>query len=265
MGAALAAVGLIQLLACASFVSVARVLAARASGDGSGAQRAFVAWWIGMAGVVGLRGVLDLAAAAGYTSLAATVAERYVEIALIASAAWGMSYYVGYLYSGRQVLSPIFLAYFVLVALLYAWATYIGRPTEVVVGAWSVGFRPVTPYVDAIYFLVGVPIIVATLAYLSLIFRPLERIQRYRVAMVSLSILAWVVGGLAASLEGDPLRGLLAITGLGLVTAVAVYLAYHPPLPLLRRLEPEAPDTRRILEERARRREQKRARMSSLI
>ena len=86
----------------------------------------------------------------------------------------------------------------------------------------------------------AVPLLLSTLAYLSLLRRVREPAQRYRLMLVSGSILAWVAGGYAGSSSGNALAQFVSVTVLGLGAAVTVLLAYRPPRPVAAWLERRA-------------------------
>lgn len=228
---------LVSLVACGSFAFVAHVFwtwpAGRTQG---GATRAFALLWVAMSIFMAERGLVGLAAAAGSAPLPLYVATRYVEVVLVCVAAWGMTYYVAYLYTGWRSLRPLLAVYFLLVGLAYAAATAAGRPSGVTVSGWSAGLTPATPFIDAIYLAFGLPMLVSILAYLTFAGRPITPIQRYRVVLTSASLFAWVLAGLAASIAGDSFASFLAITLLGIVTALGVFLAHRPPEAVRRRL-----------------------------
>jgi uncharacterized membrane protein len=112
-------------------------------------------------------------------------------------------------------------------------------PDEVVTKPWAAELEGTGEgrLYQAVYVAVGVPPLLAGLAYLSLLFRVKEPIQRYRVALVGGSILLWVGSGLVARLSGSGLAAFLTLAVVGLGAAIAVLLAYHPPRAIARRLE----------------------------
>lgn len=257
----LALSGGVQLVAAASFLYVGRVLYGRARGGGRrSAALAFVAWWWCLAAYMVLQGTLSILASAGVAPLAPFTAARFVSVALLSVAGWGLAYYVLYLYTGRAAVAPVMAGYYALVGAAFLWAVASSRPERVVAHAWQYAIEP-APELGLVYVFFGAPPILATLGYLSLLPRIRAPMQRYRVGLVSGAILAWVASGLAAQLAAGDFWKFFTVTILGLVTAVTVLLAYRPPGAVVRRLDPGSEDALNA----ERRSDAKRAQMSARI
>lgn len=238
---------LVQLGTCASFLYVGQTLrhrgSAEAAGDGaSRAARAFIVWWWSLGAYLGLVGLSGLAAVAGVRALPVFLAVRIVSFPLLAASAWGICTYVLYLFTGRRVVFTITTIYAVLAGFAFALQTWIDAPSSVVVGDWSAGLAPPADrtLLNAVYAFFAIPLIASTLAYASLFARVRDPMQRYRIALVSGSILAWVVGGFAGASSGNALAQFVTVTLLGLVAALAVLLAYKPPAFVVARLGRDA-------------------------
>lgn len=241
MATALALTGLIQLFACATFAYTAIMLGLRgATGNDRSAVNGFVAWWSGMSLYMGITGSLAIAASVGMYSMEVLYVSRLVVIPLVTIGAGGLTYYVLYLFTGRDGTKFLVGGYYAIVGAIYLTAGFLTRPTSVRVTDWSVELVPRIAGLDIIFLVFGIPAIGSAIAYLTLAFRPVERMQRYRIALVSSSILAWVVTGLLSELSQDPFLVFIGITFFGLVTALAVFFAYRPPGPFRRWLEPKA-------------------------
>ena len=247
MASLLVVTGLIQLFACATFAYTAYALAVRSmQKQDTSAGRGFIAWWGGMSFYMGITGVLAIAASFGWHPVSVFMAFRLVVIPAISLAAGGLTYYVLYLYTGKASLRYVVAAYYAVVGSVYMTASYLGGATSVEVTPWSAALTPRTPNLDLIYALFGLPAIVSAIAYLSLAFRPLAPMQRYRIVLVALSILGWVVSGIVTSALRDPFLIFLGITFFGIVTAFAVLFAYRPPGAVRRWLDARA-TARRII------------------
>lgn len=241
MASLLAVTGLIQLFACATFAYTAYELAVRSmqKRDAS-AGRGFMAWWGGMSFYMGVTGVLAIAASFGWHPVPVFFAARIIVIPAISLAAGGLTFYVAYLYTGKASLRYLVAAYYAIIGSVYMAATYVTGATSVEVTAWSAALAPRTQSLDLIYALFGIPAIASAIAYLSLAFRPLGTMQRYRIVLVASSILGWVVSGIVSSALRDPFLIFLGITFFGIVTAFAVLFAYRPPGPVRRWLDARA-------------------------
>lgn len=230
MGSLLAVTGFVQLFASAAFLYTANAVTVRSfRGEDIAAARAFIAWWVGMSFYMGASGLIAILASFSWHPLGMLLVARLVYIPAITVAAAGLVYYVAYLYTGRRALKYVVWAYYALAGAAYMALAYSAGGTHVQVTDWSVEVVPRIPNIDAIFALFGVPAIVAAVAYLTLAFRPLQPIQRYRVTLVATSILAWVVSGIVSQALRDPFLIFLGITFFGIVTSFTVFLAYRPP------------------------------------
>ncbi|HEX2066348.1 MAG TPA: hypothetical protein VHI93_05995, partial [Candidatus Thermoplasmatota archaeon] len=135
-----------------------------------------------------------------------------------------------FLYTGSRRGGRLLAALYVLVAAAFFHATFVERP-PLEVRPWLVGFEDSSLLYRSVYALVGLPPIVASLAYLSLLRHTQDPAQRRRVLLTSLGILAYVGGGLAARLADDDLVVFLTLVPLGLLSAAATLMAHTPPRP----------------------------------
>lgn len=237
-----------------SFAAVARAIGRRL-GDRETrlAQMSFMAWWGGLAVYLVLHGGLTVAAAFHSVSPQVYLATRLVNIPALCVAIWGITSFLLYLYVGaRQVFaaSAVFIGS---VAILFFWATFTGS-TEVQVRTWMVGVEDSGPAYRFVYLVLGLPPIAAALGYLGLLRRVTTRSQRYRIALVSGSILAYVGSGLAARLSAGDAAVFVTLVVVGSLAAAAALLAYHPPVPVQRWIDQTGPrpeNDRPSLQERA--------------
>lgn len=268
----LAFAGFMSLVACGAFFAVGRTLRRTldASGEGAGAARAFVLWWICLGTYVGVEGALTLLTSVGAAPFEAWLAERYVTGPLLAVALWGLSYYVAYLYSGSTRLKLPLAALFAIAAIGYDWAIFDGRPYALRDAPWLVelayaGGRDSLLY-RAVLTTYALPPLVASVLYLTLLPRVTNRHQRYRIILVSTSIILWIGSGLVIRLGTSDLLKFVNLTVFGLGAAIAILLAYHPPRFLRARLHlPPLPQEERVAEEREARRAALHARVRDLV
>lgn len=239
------------LLAAALFAFVAAAVYAyvgdrlrrrRVSEEARLAAQLFSLWWLALAGATAITGLTHLAGALGNTDLALHVTLTSVNLLLICAALWGLLYYLVYLFTGRKgavvPLSVFYAAYYV--SLVYYVTS--SHPAAVELRRWQAALvyeQPLAgPLFTALVLLLVVPQIVGALAYFTLFFRVRDRTQRYRIGVVSWSIVLWFGSALVAAAAGlgqnDAWQ--VASRAIGLGAALAILMAYEPPGFLKRRL-----------------------------
>jgi hypothetical protein len=163
-----------------------------------------------------------------------------VNLLAICIALFGLMYYLLYLFTGsRRLLVPLslfYIAYYILI-MYYVQAR---EPVAVVVGRWNASLQYAKPaegplFVAALLLLVF-PQIIGSLAYFTLYFRVQTLTQKYRILLVSWSILIWFLSALLASIAGLGQQDWWQVTSrlIGLFASLAILLAYDP-LPWIRR------------------------------
>jgi hypothetical protein len=116
-----------------------------------------------------------------------------------------------------------------------------------VVGRWGTSLAYATrisgPLFVLVLLLLVFPQIIAGLAYFTLYFRVSDPTQRYRILLVSWSIVIWFGSGLAGTLidAGDNDLFQLIRRAIGVVAALAILMAYLPPVWIRRRLRVVSP------------------------
>jgi hypothetical protein len=194
----------------------------------------FAAFWLGLAALTAVVGLESLAAAFVLPSLAVAVTILYLEILVLCVVLWGLLGYLLYLFTGRSFLGPLSVAYgAVYVVLLYLVTT--SDPTGVFVrlGTVMIEFGGSVGSDFGILLLVALilPEFVGALLYFSLVFRTPDRTVRYRVSLVSGSLIIWF--GLAplniSSLLGGGLLADLLSRSVGTFAGLVTLLAYYPP------------------------------------
>lgn len=212
-----------------------------ATPDGRLAWRLLRVWWFGLAGTTLASGLMSLLAATGVTFLPIFVVLTYFSLLLICVALWGLVYYLVYLFTGsRRWLAPLTIFYIAYGAFLMYYIT-ASVPIRVQAEPWTatIIYRQTLtgPLVIVVLVLLVVPQLLGALAYFSLYFRAKGATQKYRILMVSWSIIIWFGIALAASAAGlaqyDWWQILSRLIGLG--AALAILMAYLPPAWLKRR------------------------------
>lgn len=207
----------------------------RVSAEARTAARLFALWWYALAAMTAVGGLLSLLGSAGAAALPVVVALSYLNILVVCVALWGLLYYLLYLFTGRTgALLPLSALYAAYGALLVYYVT-VSHPAGVMVGRWNVQLVYEAPLGGPFFTLVLVlllfPQLIGALAYFTLFFRVREPTQRYRIAVVSWSILIWFGSAFAAAQSGLAANDAwqLASRVIGLAAALAILLAYLPP------------------------------------
>jgi hypothetical protein len=205
------------------------------SSDARLAWRSFTVWWYGLAATTLIGGFLSLFGAFGLTSLPLFVTATYVNILVICLALWGLLYYLIYLFTGnRRLFVPLAVFYMIYYVLLVYYIT-ASIPGNVNVGRWSttLDYRtpPTGPLVVIVLAMLLLPQIIGGLAYFSLYFRVVETTQKYRVLLVSLSIVVWFLSPVIALAGGVGQQDWwqFASRFIGLAAALTILMAYLPP------------------------------------
>jgi hypothetical protein len=196
----------------------------------------FTAWWCGLGLTVALTGLEAALSAAGDLSLSVAVTVSLISLLLDCVFLWALVDYLVYLYTGRYhfVLVAGFYGLFYVAALYY---TILEHPYGLVVraGVPTLQVMPVTNHLLVLIVVSGLlfPEFIAAFLYLSLLRRTQDRSRRFRITVVSLSIIAWF--GLefffpTATAGETLLRGLLQ-----LIPALLTLMAYFPPGGIRRR------------------------------
>jgi hypothetical protein len=199
------------------------------------AWQSFTIWWYGLAATTLTGGFLNMLGVFGLTSLPLFVTATYVNMLAICIALWGLLYYRIYLFTGnsrsRVPLAIFYVIYYFM--LVYYITTSI--PSNVSVSRWSATLTYRAPLAGPFFVLIIVllllPQIVGGLAYFTLYFRVSDITQRYRVLLVSWSIIVWFLSPLIALARGVGQQDSwqLASRFIGLAAALTILMAYLPP------------------------------------
>lgn len=199
------------------------------------AWRAFTIWWFALAITTLLAGFQNLLGALGLTDLPLFLTASYVNLLASCIALWGLVYYLVYLFTGNsRSLVPLSIFYMIYYTLLVYYTT-ASTPNHIEIGRWNTTLAYSNSltgpfFVMLVVFLI-LPQIIGSLAYFTLYFRVSEVTQRYRVLLVSWSIIFWFVSpliALAGGVAGQDWWQLVSrLIGLG--AALAILMAYLPP------------------------------------
>lgn len=201
----------------------------------------FTVWWFGLATTTLIGGLLNLLGALGWINLAVFVTANYVTLQLSCLALLGLFYYLIYLFTGKtQWLKPLAILYTILYVLLVYFVT-ASNPVGVTLEPWDTTLAYEVPFMGPIVIsllvLVFASQIFGGFAYFTLYFRVPDITQKYRILLVSWSIIVWFLSpfvGIATGLEGEDWWQIVS-RFLGLAAALTILMAYQPPQWLKRR------------------------------
>jgi hypothetical protein len=199
------------------------------------AWQSFTIWWYGLAITTLIGGLLNLFGALGLTNLSLFVTATYINLLIICLALWGLLYYLIYLFTGKsQLLMPLAIFYIIYYVLLVYFIT-ASVPESIDVDRWRTTLAYQTPLTGTFFVILIVllllPQIIGGFAYFTLYFRVTEVTQKYRILLVSWSIIVWFLSPFAA-LGGEWAQEdwwQLASRLIGLAAALTILMAYLPP------------------------------------
>jgi hypothetical protein len=199
------------------------------------AWRSFTVWWYGLAITTLIGGFLNLFGALGLTILPLFVTATYINILVICIALWGLLYYLIYLFTGNsRLLVPLAIFYMIYYVLLVYYIT-ASIPENINVDRWrtAVNYRaPLTgPFFIMVLVLLLLPQIIGGFAYFTLYFRVKDVTQKYRILLVSWSIIVWFLSPIAALGGGLAQQDWWQLVSrfIGLAAALTILMAYLPP------------------------------------
>lgn len=214
----------------------------RVSAEARLANNMFVLWWKAIGGL-GLLGVaILLAYMAG--SLPIWLYRTYTTLVLLGLfvALWGLQFYLMYLYTGsRRSFVPLGVFYALLFIGTMALVEYAGRPERIIDDGWALRTEPRlelgVAFGLAFTLLIVGPQLAAAVAYARLFFKTHDPTQRYRIALVTGSIIVWFGSGIIAqgAQVSDELAYQLFSRLIGIAGALVIFMAYKPPAWVRRR------------------------------
>lgn len=232
----------LSILSAIIYYYVGRVLSRRrvASPDARLAWTLFVVWWYALASNTLISALLSLLGAFNVAGLPLYITLTQVNLLAICIALHGLMYYLLYLFTGsRRLLVPLtvfYIAYYILV-IYYVQSR---MPVGITVGRWSATLEYAQdaqgPLFLVALLLLIFPQVIGSLAYFTLYFRVKTPTQKYRILLVSWSILIWFLSAFLASISGLSQQDWWQVTSrlIALSASLAILLAYDP-LPWIRR------------------------------
>ncbi len=199
------------------------------------AWQLFIMWWLCLAGTTLVGGVLNLLGAFDITSLPLFITITQLNLLIICVALWGLLYYLIYLFTGNSAsLLPLSAFYVLYYALLVYYIT-ASAPIDVSVGRWtttiSYANEMTGPFFILVLVLLTAPQILGALVYFTLFFRVRDATQKYRILLVSWSLIAWFGSALIAPLVGLSSHDWWQIVSrlIALSATLVILIAYFPP------------------------------------
>jgi hypothetical protein len=233
----------LAFLSAGIYLYVGRVLVSRRQ-TSSGAGMAwlmFVIWWYALALATLSGGILSLLGAFGIIGLPLYVAITILNLLTTCVALLGLMFYLMYLYTGKSSLIwPIGVFYFVYYGLL-VYFVEASDPIGVTVNRWNTTLQYANqiqgPFLIIALLLLVFPQIIGSLAYFMLYFQVKAKTQRYRILLVSWSIIIWFASSFLASISGLSQQDWWQVVSrlIGLGAALAILFAYQPPSWIKRR------------------------------
>ncbi|HEY3475126.1 MAG TPA: hypothetical protein VGK56_10990 [Anaerolineales bacterium] len=232
----------LSTLSASIYYYVGRVLSRRrvASPDARLAWMLFVAWWYALGTTTLIGAVLSLLGAFNIAGLPLFITLTQVNLLALCIALYGLMYYLLYLFTGsRRLLLPLtlfYIAYYILIV----YYVHSRIPVGVTVGRWNATLQyaqdPGGPLFLVALLLLIFPQVIGSLAYFTLYFRVRTTTQKYRILLVSWSIIIWFLSSFLASIAGLSTQDWWQVTSrlIGLFASLAILLAYDP-LPWIRR------------------------------
>jgi hypothetical protein len=228
---------LLSTLCAAIYIYVGRVLSQRRSDspDSRLAWRLFVVWWYALAAATFSGAALSLLGAVGIAGLPLFTTITIISLLATCVALYGLVFYLLYLYTGsRRVLGPLSFFYIGYYGLL-VYYVQASDPISVAIERWRAALvyqnQLRGPVFTLALLLLLVPPLLGGLAYFMLYFRVKTVTQRYRILLVSWSIIIWFLSAFLANITGlvDEDWWQIVSRLLGLGAALAILLAYQPP------------------------------------
>jgi hypothetical protein len=200
----------------------------------------FGLFWLTLGALSGLTALESLAAVVTTPPLDVVVTLLYVEVLLLCVLLWALVSYLMFLFTGWDPAIPLAAFYGAIYVLLLYYVT-AAAPTGVAVTMGSVAVvtaaTPAGGAVAALFVVLLVPEFVGALLYFTLVFRARDPTVRYRITLVSWSLLGWFGLGILniGSLLGGGFAAALLDRSLGTIAAIVILVAYYPPQGIQRR------------------------------
>lgn len=195
----------------------------------------FTIWWYGLAIATIIGGLLNLFGALGLTDLPLFITATFLNVQVSCIALLSLLYYLTYLFTGSRKSFWLLLMFYITFYVLLVYYITASSPNAVNVERWnaavSYSISPSATFTILLIILLLVPQIIGGLAYFTLYFRVKENTQKYRILLVSWSIILWFVSPFAAAAGGLSEKDgwQFASRLIGLAAAATILMAYLPP------------------------------------
>jgi hypothetical protein len=205
------------------------------SSDAKLAWVSFTVWWYGLAIITLLSGLQNLFGALGLTDLPLFVTAAHLNIQITCIALLGLLYYLIYLYTGNRNSLALLVIFYMVFYILLLYFINASSPDGVTVERWKAGIAydnaPSGTFIILLMVLLILPPIIGGFAYFMLYFRVTDITQRFRIFLVSWSIILWFVSPFAAVAGGLSEQNWWQFASrlIGLVAAATILMAYLPP------------------------------------
>ena len=233
----------LALLSAGIYFYIGRVLSHRQQ-TSSGAGMAwlmFITWWYALALATLAGGTLSLLAAFGIIGLPLFITVTILNLLMTCTALFGLMFYLLYLYTGKiSLIWPVGIFYF----FYYGFLVYFveaSDPIGVTVNRWNASLQYQNvfrgPLVLLLLVLLLFPQIFGSMAYFMLFFQVKAKTQKYRILLVSWSIIIWFLTSFLAGISGFSQQDWWQVTSrlIGLAAALTILFAYQPPSWIKRR------------------------------
>jgi hypothetical protein len=234
---------LLSILCAGIYFYVGQVLRRRRSDspDSRLAWRLFVVWWYALSAATLSGAILSLFGAFGIVGLPLFTTITIMNFLALCIALYGLVFYLLYLYTGKRwIIVPLSIFYIAYYGLL-VYYVQASQPISVTVQPWRATLVYQNPLHGPIFSLALIlllfPPIVGGLAYFMLYFQVKPATQRYRIVLVSWSIIIWFLSAFFVSSAGLSDENWWQVISrlIGLAAALAILLAYRPPSWIKRR------------------------------
>lgn len=228
---------LLSALCAGIYYYVGRVLSQRkpSSPDSRLAWRMFIVWWYALAATTLSGALLSLLGAVGIVGVPLYITVTLVNLLTICVALYGLNFYLLYLFTGNRNLLGLLTAFYIIYYMLLVYYVQASEPISVSVERWRTTLVYESqlrgPFFLVVLLMLVLPQILGSLAYFMLYFRVKNSTQKYRVLLVSWSIIIWFLSTFLASISGlsdyDWWQIVSRLIGLG--AALTIMQAYQPP------------------------------------
>jgi hypothetical protein len=233
----------LAVLCAGIYFYVGRVLMRRrqSSPGASMAWLMFVTWWYALALASLSGGVLSLLGAFGIIGLPLFTTITIINLLTTCVALCGLMFYLLYLYTGKTSLIWLVGAFYFFYYAFVVYYVEASDPVGVTVNRWntSLQYQNVLggPLLLIALILLLFPQIIGSLAYFMLFFQVKAKTQRYRILLVSWSIIFWFLSSFLAGISGLSQQDWWQVASrlIGLGAALTILFAYQPPSWIKRR------------------------------